>query len=525
MNNKIQLVILFIESLFIGCLLCLPLVSNGILWPISIFILIYFFWRTESLINQKFVFFLYYLSFGLGWYIGCANHLFSGLYISAKLSFWLSFFAWFSIGVYCCSFLWLIALLHFKLRYFNPWLKILAIGCCWCLFEWMRTWLFTGFSLFSLGYIFNQGPLSGYAAIGSVIMISLASIVIAMLLALTLRKQLAIQQSAVISLIILGIGGISQQYTWSSKTATELKIALIQTGDTISDRHDDIDDWDKKMLLQTEHFFEQVDRNTELVVTPESYNNQFLSAYPVNFFYYLKTWAEQHSASLLFGTYQLINDNLQHHGYFYFASVFLPHQQLILPLVNGQTWWQRAQEVYHKRDLIPFSEYVPTWGRALGLKSWLPLGNGRIGERKKIIWQIKPGFVISPSLCYELYFGNNIRDNAIGADLLINQGYQGWYIKSFGIAIMQKVAKIRALEAARPVLRVDGYGISELIDPKANQVFALPESIATVKQIRVNAYTGETWYYRFGYLPLILVLALAWMLYFLSLLTNKKGIQ
>lgn len=259
----------------------------------------------------------------------------------------------------------------------------------------------------------------------------------------------------------------------------------------------------------------QVDPDTELVITPESYMDEYLTHYKGQYFQYLREWAKTHQAAILLSGYNLTH-GLGENGFYHFISIFVSHRELLEKLPNRNDWWEDDKKrIYNKRDLIPFTEFLPRWSRSIGMSSWLRMGNGEMGKREKIIWQVKPNFRIATSICYELYFGQNIRTNAIGADLIVNQGYQSWFAGSNGPELLQKIAKMRALEAGRPVLRVDAYGISSLINPKGQVLFTLPTASYQFRQLNINGYQGYTPYYRFAELPVIIFIVLLWLLAFL----------
>jgi apolipoprotein N-acyltransferase len=120
---------------------------------------------------------------------------------------------------------------------------------------------------------------------------------------------------------------------------------------------------------------------------------------------------------------------------------------------------------YDKAHLVPFGEYVP-------FKKWLPflgkmvesVGDFHSGKKGQTIQWGK--HVIGSQICYEIIFPNLARAMTQNkAELLINVTNDAWYGRSSAPYQHFSMAKFRAVENRRSLIRAANTGISGFIDP------------------------------------------------------------
>lgn len=170
---------------------------------------------------------------------------------------------------------------------------------------------------------------------------------------------------------------------------------------------------------------------------------------------------------------------------------------------------------YDKIHLVPFGEYVP-WRKWLFFARRL---TGSIGDftpgTERTVGHIDGG-TFSVFICYEAIFPNEIRQFADrGADLLINISDDGWYGHSKALAQHLNMARVRALENRRWLLRDTNTGITAVIDPYGRIRARLPVDTRTALSARYDLRTDRTLYTRWGdwwaYLSVVSsLLALGW---------------
>lgn len=127
-----------------------------------------------------------------------------------------------------------------------------------------------------------------------------------------------------------------------------------------------------------------------------------------------------------------------------------------------------SPQIYRKRHLVPFGEYVPLRRVLPFLKKFVPIGGDITPgtEPSPILVNTSVGGLkIAPLICYEDVFPDLARASVLaGADLLFVGTNNAWYGES-GMAEQHAAhSVVRAVETRRPVLRNGNGGWSGWID-------------------------------------------------------------
>ena len=130
--------------------------------------------------------------------------------------------------------------------------------------------------------------------------------------------------------------------------------------------------------------------------------------------------------------------------------------------------------LYDKIHLVPFSEYFP-WRKwfffAKDLQGFV--SDFQQGTQYKV--GNLSGGPFSVYICYEAIFPNDIRHFTLsGAQLFVNISDDGWFGRSSAAAQHLAMARVRAVENRRWLLRDTNNGITESIDPYGRIVARLP---------------------------------------------------
>jgi apolipoprotein N-acyltransferase len=213
--------------------------------------------------------------------------------------------------------------------------------------------------------------------------------------------------------------------------------------------------------------------------------------------------------------YRQAIDNLARQTGAYLLLNVVPHDSRGLPLNSALLVSPDGQPVgrYDKMNLVPFGEFVPALVKPLVDKVSTEAGDFAPGRQQVLLpaGQHRLGVFI----CYESVFPNFVRKFAAnGADLLVNISNDGWYGNSAARYQHLKIARMRAAENRRWLLRATNDGITSTIDPAGRLYQNLPSYTAAAAQTSYSYLTSVTFYSRHGdWLPwLCAALALAALL-------------
>jgi apolipoprotein N-acyltransferase len=154
--------------------------------------------------------------------------------------------------------------------------------------------------------------------------------------------------------------------------------------------------------------------------------------------------------------------------------------------------------MYDKIHLVPFSEYVP-WRKWFFFAKDLTglIGDFQHGTQYKV-GNISGG-PFSVYICYEAIFPNEVRRFTLaGAQLFVNISDDGWFGGSGAPGQHVAMARVRAVENRRWLLRDTNDGITVSVDPYGRVVARLPANIRGELDAPYAFRAGLTPYARWG---------------------------
>lgn len=156
---------------------------------------------------------------------------------------------------------------------------------------------------------------------------------------------------------------------------------------------------------------------------------------------------------------------------------------------NGDT------HVYAKEILLPFLEYLPDHPLLQLAYRYLyhyPQADFAAGPAHELPFVIKR-VVAGLSICSELAYAGKASRQARGAGLLINASNDGWISSDAYLRQAHLIARVRAAEAQKPMVRANNVGYSAFIDARGT---ALSELVGTsgVRTMEVVPHRGDTPY-------------------------------
>lgn len=175
-----------------------------------------------------------------------------------------------------------------------------------------------------------------------------------------------------------------------------------------------------------------------------------------------------------------------------------PHNSMVFWTAEGLHHW------YHKQKLVPFSEYQPQILEFLGMEGEAQYKAGTssaVGDLN--------GVSVGSFICQEVATPGVMR-RAVrnGAELLVSGGNDGVFANPAVARVHAEMARLRAVEAGRYVIRAMKTGISAIIDPTGREISRSPSGEPFVAVNEVHPLSHKTLYVRFGNWPV----ALGWLI-------------
>ena len=361
------------------------------------------------------------------------------------------------------------------------WLLVLPGG--WVVTEWLRGWVASGFPWLSLGYSQTDSWLGGFATLGGVYAIGLAIALLAgALLAVVCggRRERAI--ALVLATVVLATGYLSSARDWTVPTDRTVEVALIQ-GAVPQDRK-----WLPEQREPTKQLYRQLTLDSEsarIVIWPEAAIPAVVDE-ELGFLAAVEREIRGRGADLVLG--MLEQDPAS--GDYYNALIALGDEP----------------GVYRKRHLVPFGEYFPVpdfvreWMRLMSLP-YTDIAAGPPRPEPLVV----AGEPVAVSICYEDAFGAEQRPFLPKATLMINVSNDAWFGDSIAPHQHLQIARMRAMEAGRYLLRATNTGISAIIAPDGAVVGTSPQFETDVLTAAVVPHTGATPWARHGNTPVIVL--------------------
>lgn len=153
---------------------------------------------------------------------------------------------------------------------------------------------------------------------------------------------------------------------------------------------------------------------------------------------------------------------------------------------------------YDKIHLVPFGEFVP-YRRWLGFAGRLTADIADFTPGKAFSVGQLPDGSFGVFICYEAIFPAEVREfTRDGAQLLINISNDGWFGRSAAPAQHLMMARVRAVENRRWLLRDTNNGFTASVDPYGRIVAELPPDVRSELDAPYDFRSGLTPYAHFG---------------------------
>lgn len=182
---------------------------------------------------------------------------------------------------------------------------------------------------------------------------------------------------------------------------------------------------------------------------------------------------------------------------------------------------------YDKVHLVPFGEYEPfplIHHVVANVSS--EVGGFRKGTSYSV-GRFANGYKFGVFICYEAIYAGEIRRFAgNGAQVFANISNDGWFGHSAAAEQHLRMARVRAVENRRWLVRTTNSGITASVDPYGRIFRTLPRDVRGEADLPYDFRTDETIYTRFGdwfAWLCVLVSAILLVLYWSSTIARKNG--
>lgn len=157
----------------------------------------------------------------------------------------------------------------------------------------------------------------------------------------------------------------------------------------------------------------------------------------------------------------------------------------------------RRVDRYDKIFLVPFGEFIPPFFNWAVSKISSEAGDFVPGSR--IVVAPLNGHKVGTFICYESVFPHLVRQFAAnGADVLVNISNDGYFGHLAGRDQHLKIARMRAVENRRWLIRATNDGVSAAIDPAGRITKRFPDHAEAYGRVRFDYRSDTTPYTRHG---------------------------
>jgi apolipoprotein N-acyltransferase len=414
--------------------------------------------------------------FNFGTFTAGTYWLYTGLHVMGGAPVWIAFGL--MLGLVSIMALYHAALGYAVARWLPPggalrWL--VGLPAAWVFIEWWRGWFLSGFAWLSLGYsqtdtwLGNFAPVIGVYGISAVLLVS-AGALVALVRGSVHTRVIAAAVLVAPWLIAPALGSVE----WTQASGKPVPVAIVQGAipqdQKWLDSHRDA-------TLRLYRDLADSALGTPLIVFPEA-SLPDLANELLDYLRSLYRDASRRGSAVVLGILRMDEQER------YYNSV--------LALGERVQW-------YDKDHLVPFAEFFPV---PSFVRSWLRLMSLPYSDFTRGGSAQPPlraaGLKLAMTICYEDGYGSAQLAVLKEADALVNVTNDAWF--GHGSARHQhfQIARMRAMEAQRYMLRAANDGISGVIGPRGEVVARAPEFKPFVLRSSVTPRTGLPPYARAG---------------------------
>lgn len=431
-----------------------------------------------------------YFGIGVHW-IYHSLHLFGAAIAPLAAALTLVFVLVMTIFPALCCALWV----RFNIER-RPVSGALLFAALWVLLELLRGKLMGGFPWILIGYSQTDGPLGHLAPFVGVYGLSFVIVLLSTLVVVVVfSSQQTRLRAFPLAAALLIVGVALKNFEFSTPIDEPLSVRLVQ-GNIPQSMKFSRERLEGALTLYTSMTTEQPLDGIDLVVWPET-------AIPTHY-HRVKDWLEPFASAMDAQGVDVLSGVFVSEG----DDVYNAVQQL-----GGQ------RDVYRKRHLVPFGEYMPLRFILDFAAKYIdiPMSDLSAGRGPHVPIKLQ-GTAVGVSICYEDVYGEEMRALLPASNVLVNVSNDAWFGNSAAPHQHEQKARMRAREFERPLIRVTNTGVSSAIDYKGQILGRIAHDTKGIFDASVQPRSGTTLYAQTGNWP---VSMLAFVIVFLAYVMRK----
>jgi apolipoprotein N-acyltransferase len=283
---------------------------------------------------------------------------------------------------------------------------------------------------------------------------------------------------------VLVAGAALRFVDWGAPAGTPVRVALLQ-GNVPQEIK-----WREETRTKTLVDYRRMifEANARVVVLPETALPDFFDQIPADYMASIRDHAAATGKDILMG---IVERESRPGGSDYYNS---------LASITGE------RQVYRKRHLVPFGEFIPPGFKFVLAVLHIPLSDFASGGKGQPPL-VAGGASFGVAICYEDIFGEEVIDQLPRAQALVNVSNDAWFGNSLAAEQHLQSSQMRALETSRWMVRATNTGATAAIDEKGRVVSSLTPFTEGTLVADITPRKGQTPYVLFGNLLALAVTA------------------